>query len=72
MTKKMSNETQLFIRACKRTNSAKRCESILRRFFLFGNYWISVSLTHDESFKKLIPLSLIFVPLFLSLFFGLF
>ena len=38
MTKKMSNETQLFIRACKRPNSAKRCESILRRFFLFGNY----------------------------------
>jgi len=40
-------------------------------FFLFGNYWISISLTHDEMFRGLIPFSLIFVPLFLSLFFGL-
>jgi apolipoprotein N-acyltransferase len=40
-------------------------------FFLFGNYWISISLTHDESLKSLIPLSLILIPLFLSLFFGL-
>ncbi len=40
-------------------------------FFLFGNYWIAISLTHDESFKYLIPFSLILIPLFLSLFFGL-
>ena len=40
-------------------------------FFLFGNYWISISLTHDEMFKSLIPIALIFIPLFLSLFFGL-
>jgi len=40
-------------------------------FFLFGNYWISNSLTHDESFKILIPFALILIPLFLSLFFGL-
>jgi len=40
-------------------------------FFLLGNYWISISLTHDEMFKDLIPLSLILIPLFLSLFFGL-
>ena len=40
-------------------------------FFLLGNYWISISLTHDEMFKGLIPFSLILVPLFLSLFFGL-
>ena len=40
-------------------------------FFLFGNYWISISLTHDEMFKILIPFSLILIPLFLSLFFGL-
>jgi len=40
-------------------------------FFLFGNYWISISLTHDEIFQGLIPIALIFVPLFLSLFFGL-
>tara|TARA_B100000959_G_scaffold19831_1_gene19125 strand:+ start:4343 stop:5209 length:867 start_codon:yes stop_codon:yes gene_type:complete len=40
-------------------------------FFLFGNYWISISLTHDETFKDLIPFALVLVPLFLSLFFGL-
>ena len=40
-------------------------------FFLFGNYWISISLTHEEIFKILIPFSLILIPLFLSLFFGL-
>jgi len=40
-------------------------------FFLFGNYWISISLTHDEMFKNLIPFALILIPLFLSLFFGL-
>ncbi len=39
-------------------------------FFLLGNYWISISLTHDEMFKGLIPFALILVPLFLSLFFG--
>ena len=40
-------------------------------FFLFGNYWISISLTHDESFNNLIPFALILIPLFLSIFFGL-
>ena len=40
-------------------------------FFLFGNYWISISLTHDESFQNLIPFAVILIPLFLSLFFGL-
>jgi len=40
-------------------------------FFLFGNYWITISLTHDEVFKNLIPLAFLLIPLFLSLFFGL-
>ena len=39
-------------------------------FFLFGNYWISISLTHEEIFRGLIPIALILIPLFLSLFFG--
>ncbi len=39
-------------------------------FFLLGNYWISISLTHDDNFKFLIPFALILIPLFLSLFFG--
>ena len=40
-------------------------------FFLLGNYWISISLKHDEMFKGLIPFAIILIPLFLSLFFGL-
>ena len=40
-------------------------------FFLFGNYWISISLTHDEIFKVFIPFALVLIPLFLSLFFGI-
>jgi len=39
-------------------------------FFLFGNYWISISLTHEEMFKSLIPFAVVLIPLFLSLFFG--
>jgi len=40
-------------------------------FFLTGTHWISYSLTFDENFKFLIPISLIGLPLFLGLFFGL-
>ena len=40
-------------------------------FFFFGIYWIANSLTFDDSFKYLIPFSLVLVPLFLSLFFSL-
>ncbi len=40
-------------------------------FYLSGIFWISYSLTFDESFKFLIPFSLILIPLFLSLFSGL-
>ena len=36
-------------------------------FFLFGNYWIAISLTHDEMFVNLIPFTLVLVPLFLSI-----
>jgi len=40
-------------------------------FFLTGTYWISYSLTFDENFKFLIPISLIGLPMFLGIFFGL-
>ena len=40
-------------------------------FFLAGTHWISHSLTFDENFKFLIPISLIGLPLFLGVFFGL-
>ena len=40
-------------------------------FYLSGIFWIAYSLTFDDSFKFLIPITLIFIPLFLSLFIGL-
>ena len=40
-------------------------------FFLTGTSWISHSLTFDENFKFLIPITLIGLPLFLGIFFGL-
>jgi apolipoprotein N-acyltransferase len=40
-------------------------------FFFTGTHWISNSLTFDENFKFLIPISLVGLPLFLGIFFGL-
>jgi len=40
-------------------------------FFLTGTYWISHSLKFDATFEFLIPISLIGLPLFLGIFFGL-
>ena len=40
-------------------------------FFFFGIFWIAHSLTFDQTFKVLIPFSLILIPLFLSLFYSI-
>ncbi len=40
-------------------------------FFLSSLYWISISLTHDNLFKILIPFSLIIIPSFLATFYGI-
>ncbi len=40
-------------------------------YFTSNLYWISISLTFDESFKFLIPLSIVLIPAFLALFYGL-
>ncbi len=40
-------------------------------FFLSGTYWISYSLTFDDNFKFLIPISIILIPSMLGIFFGL-
>ena len=37
-------------------------------YFLCGTFWISYSLTFEESFKFLIPFSIILIPAFLALF----
>jgi apolipoprotein N-acyltransferase len=40
-------------------------------YFLSGLYWISISLTFDQTFKFLIPFAIILVPAFLGIFYGL-
>ena len=40
-------------------------------FFLAGTHWISHSLTFDENFKFLVPFSIIGLPIFLGIFFGI-
>ena len=40
-------------------------------YFVTNLYWISISLTHDPNFKFLIPLTIILIPSFLSIFYGL-
>ena len=40
-------------------------------YFVSNLYWISISLTFDTNFKFLIPFSIIFIPGFLALFYGL-
>ena len=40
-------------------------------YFISSLYWISISLTYDDNFKFLIPLTVILIPAFLALFYGL-
>jgi apolipoprotein N-acyltransferase len=40
-------------------------------YFMFSLYWIVISLTFDQSFKFLIPIAIILLPAFLSIFYGL-
>ena len=40
-------------------------------YFLTNLYWISISLSFDENFKFLIPFTLISIPAFLAIFYGL-
>jgi len=40
-------------------------------YFLFSLYWVSISLTFDQSFKFLIPVTIILLPAFLAIFYGL-
>ena len=66
----------------KKSKNVYRKKPFLKNFFLIGylfgigfflsnTYWISYSLTFDPNFKFLIPISLIFIPSFLGLFFGI-
>ena len=40
-------------------------------YFITNLYWISISLTFDQKFEFLIPLTVILIPSFLALFYGL-
>ena len=39
-------------------------------FFLSNLYWVSISLSFDQNFKQLIPLTVILLPALISLFYG--
>ena len=39
-------------------------------YFISNIYWITNSLTFDQTFKPLIPIALIIIPLFLGIFYG--
>ena len=39
-------------------------------FFVTNLYWISISLTFDENFKSLVPITIFLIPAFLALFYG--
>ncbi len=65
----------------KRSRNIYRKKPFLRNLFFVGHsfgvgffisctYWISNSLTFDESFKLLIPFAIFVLPVFLGLFFG--
>ena len=40
-------------------------------YFLTNLYWISISLTFDANFKNLIPFTLVMIPGFLAIFYGI-
>ena len=40
-------------------------------YFFSSLYWISISLTFDQNFKFLIPITIILMPSFLGIFYGL-
>ena len=68
----------LFLFLIKKSNQHKNTKLFFFYGWLFGFgyfasslYWISISLTFDENFKSLIPLTIFIIPGFLSIFFGL-
>ncbi len=68
----------LFIFLIKKSNNYKNKKFFFFYGWLFGFgyfitnlYWISISLTFDQSFKFLIPLTIFLIPAFLSVFYGL-
>ena len=70
--------TLFFIFLIKKSNTHKNSKLFFFYGWMFGFgyfisnlYWIPISLTFDENFKFLIPISLFLIPAFLGLFYGL-
>ena len=70
--------TLFFIFLFKKLKSQKKTKYFFFYGWLFGFgyfvtnlYWISISLTFDQNFGFLIPLTIILIPAFLALFYGL-
>jgi len=70
--------SSFFIFLIKKLNQHKDPKMFFIYGWLFGFgyfssnlYWISISLTFDENFKFLIPITIILIPAFLALFYGL-
>ena len=66
----------LFLVEAKNSNKSNLIFFLYGWFFGFGYficslYWISISLTFDNNLKFLIPISIIFIPAFISIFFGI-
>jgi len=67
-----------FLFLIKKSNHHKNTKLFFLYGWLFGFgyfavnlYWISISLTFDQNFKFLIPLTIILIPSFLAVFYGL-
>ena len=67
-----------FLFLIKKSNSHKNIKLFFLYGWLFGFgyfvtnlYWISISLTFDQSFKFLIPITIFLIPAFLAIFYGL-
>jgi apolipoprotein N-acyltransferase len=70
--------TLFFLFLIKKSNSHKNPKLFFFYGWLFGFgyfitnlYWISISLTFDQTFKFLIPLTIFLIPAFLAIFYGL-
>ncbi len=70
--------TLFFLFLIKKSNQHKNLKLFFFYGWLFGFgyfasnlYWISIALTFDQNFKSLIPLTLVLIPMCLSIFYGL-
>ena len=67
-----------FLFLIKKTNTQRNIKLFFFYGWLFGFgyfitnlYWISISLTFDQEFKFLIPITIFLIPAFLAIFYGL-